>query len=90
MINFDLAIFFYIFDLNCSFILQSTSKNSFSQKYFLRKRSPKPLPYNQTVYFESPGSFGKTVKSLEKITRKNSLLTRNNIKEEKTSPVCDM
>ncbi|XP_076099902.1 uncharacterized protein LOC143069242 isoform X2 [Mytilus galloprovincialis] len=67
----------------------STSKNSFSQKYFLRQRSPKPLPYNQTVYFESPGSFAKTVKSLEKITRKNSLLTRNNIKEQKRSPVCD-
>ncbi|CAC5402546.1 unnamed protein product [Mytilus coruscus] len=67
----------------------STSKNSYSQKYFLRQRSPKTLPYNKTVYFESPGSFAKTVKALEKITRKNSFLTRYNTKEEKRSPLSD-
>ena len=69
-------------------ILQSTSQQITPTRYFLRSRTP--ITENKVTRSESPRSFARTVKALEKITKKNSLLTQRTIKKsQNTSHVSD-
>ncbi|XP_046358220.2 uncharacterized protein LOC124136351 isoform X2 [Haliotis rufescens] len=55
-------------------------------RYYLRPRKPIPGSPNPALNVESPNSFSKTVRHLEQITRKNSILARAVLRQKKHLP----
>ncbi|XP_067684919.1 uncharacterized protein [Haliotis asinina] len=54
-----------------------TKEASFeAPRYYLRTRKPVPASPNPALSVESPNSFSRTVRQLEQITKKNSILAR--------------